>query len=683
MKSYSFYDNKHLDTVFNEQNNNIKMMNLFGMKMETQTELAERITGTFEVFSSLGAVNGRQSAKVTSIDSENFKYEIKLYNGELTYISEWKYYAEIGVFSRRDKIVNTGDCDVTLFKGVQKYLFIDEDFSCYTQNTRWCYENIGQWCKVNFGGVSLACEGGRTSQGATPFLALKSNDDNGAVFHIVPNGNWKIDLKTVSLGVSQAGEYGHLLEIGQNNNHFSLTMQPEEVFEFPEVIIQKLVHGSLAKTAVNLQKYFLIIDKGRNRIEHPVVYNPWFESYALLEVERLKEHVNIAKELGCEVFEIDAGWYGSQPGDWWSQAGDWTEKLDGAFYGKMIDFIAYVKANGLRFGLWMEPERIGKTTPIMKAHPEYFAKGNEHYYPKLYLPEVFEYMYGEITGIIKKYGLSWMKMDFNFELGEDETTSEFYLYYKAWYALLEKIKINYPDVFLEGCAAGGMRNDIHTTTVYDGHFLSDNVNSWDMQATYQQCCLRLPHYRLIKWLVVSPGAKISLYGSTKIEKVDTIITTQRPGAGWDEYENITPEFACQLTMSGLVGLSGNFIDLNHEQKQVFKKYIIFYKRYRNFYKDSVIILSDDPKNVGDKDGFHHLQYNHLKTGEQLVFVYRYNTASNSYMLRLQDLLPEKTYEIYDPVTNEKFGVYSGEHLMYRGLNLVFDTRNSGKIFYLK
>jgi alpha-galactosidase len=377
-----------------------------------------------------------------------------------------------------------------------------------------------------------------------------------------------MDLRTVSLGVSQAGNYEYMLEIGQSSDHFNLLLKPGEEFEFPEIIIQKLVGGSLPQTAVNLQRYFLLTDTGRFRVEHPVVYNPWFEHYALLNVDRLKQHVQAAKELGCEVFEIDAGWYGSQPGDWWSQAGDWNEKTDGAFYGNMKEFVNYVKAQGLKFGLWMEPERIGEATPIRKRHPEYFAEGNGFYYPKLYLPEAAEYLYKEITGLIEKYGLSWMKMDFNFEFGEDGTASEFYLYYKAWYSLLEKIKSNYPEVFLEACAAGGMRNDLNTTTVYDGHFLSDNVNSWDMQAAYQQCCLRLPHYRLIKWLVVSPGAKISLYDSKDMKKKDSLITTQAPGAGWDEYEGISAEFACQLTMSGPVGLSGNFIEITGEQKQV-------------------------------------------------------------------------------------------------------------------
>lgn len=680
-KKFNIYDNGHLDTSFEVFENTLKLKKLFGLKMETNTELADRITGIYEIYTSLGAVNGRQVIKDISGGEDSFRVDISLYGGALVYTSQWDYEKGLGIFTRKDWIENQGETEIQIRKALQRYVFSYEEYYAYTQNTRWCYENMGSWQKVSFGGVSLGCEGGRTSQGATPYLALKEKEGNGVVFHIVPNGNWKIDFKTVSLGVSQAGEYGYLLELGQSDQHFNLNLRPGEKFYFPQVIIQKLISGSLTKTADRLQKYFLDHDTDRFQKEHLVAYNPWFEHYAQLEESRLKDHIQAAKELGCEVFEIDAGWFGSQSGDWWAQSGDWAERTDGAFYGRMKAFADYVRGQGLKFGLWMEPERVGEHTPIMKEHPEYFAKGNGHYYPKLYEPKVYDYIYGEITRLVKEYGLAWMKMDFNFEFGEDETESEFYFYYEAWYRMLRQIRKEYPDTFFEACAAGGMRNDIQTATVYDGHFLSDNVNAWDMQATYEQCCLRLPHYRMIKWLVISPGAKISLYDSKDQMKTDTLITTQRPGAGWDEYECISPEFACQLTMAGPMGLSGNFIDITKGQKEVFRSYISFYKEFRNFYKNCTVLLGGEPQNVGDRDGFYHLQYLNQENKQNLVFLYRFATASSSYILYLQDLEEAGDYKISDPVTKETIGHYTGEQLMYRGLELELKTRHSGKILF--
>jgi alpha-galactosidase len=680
---YKFINNEHGDTIFTVENKKVYLERLFGLNMEVHRGLPNRMEGLFEIFTSLGAVNNKQQISEIYYNDTCFHLTVDLYDGGLEYHTIWQYEKSLGLLKRSDKLTNTGTMDVQLFKALQRYVFEYDNFKSYTQNNRWCYENIGEWNRVTFGGVKIASEGGRTAQGASPYIALKNDKNEGLVFHIIPNGNWQIDFQTISPGVGEAGEFNYMLELGQSSRHFNFTLKPGEVFEFPEVLIQNLFKSSLSQTAVNLQKYFLITDVGRNRIEHPMVYNPWFEHYAVLEQERLREHVKIAKELGCEVFEVDAGWYGSQDGDWWAQSGDWTERTNGGFFGKLRDFVDYVKSENLEFGLWMEPERIGGDTPIRKAKPEFFAWGNGYYYPKLHLPEVSDYIYGEISGLIEKYSLSWMKMDFNFELGEDYTGSEFYLYYRAWYDLLRKICRNYPDTYLEACASGGQRTDINTTTVYDGHFLSDNVNSWDMQAVYQQCALRLPHYRLIKWLVISPGAKISLYDNQKATKIDTVITPQKPGAGWDEYERISIEFACQLTMAGPVGLSGNFIDITANQKDVIKTYVAFYKKYRNFYKESVLHLGHRIYNVGEREGSYHLQYDNVVSGEQLVFIYRYASLYSTYVLYLNELESCKVYEIFDAITEISIGKHTGEELMYRGLSVELESRHSGKILILK
>lgn len=158
---------------------------------------------------------------------------------------------------------------------------------------------------------------------------------------------------------------------------------------------------------------------------------------------------------------------------------------------------------------------------------------------------------------------------------------------------------------------------------------------------------------------------------------------QSPGAGWDEYEKITPEFACQLTMSGPVGISGNFIDLLPEQLSVFKSYIAFYKKYRDFFRDSVIYLGAEPNNVGDRKGFYHLQYSHKDTGDQLVFVYRFITSADRYYLYLRDLDESGMYEVEDALSGTKICEYSGAELMKQGAAILLETRHSGQVLYFR
>lgn len=133
-------------------------------------------------------------------------------------------------------------------------------------------------------------------------------------------------------------------------------------------------------------------------------------------------------------------------------------------------------------------------------------------------------------------------------------------------------------------------------------------------------------------------------------------------------------------MAGMVGLSGNFIDITKEQKEVFRKYVAFYKKYRNFYKEALLYLCDDPKNVGDKTGFYYLQYHKEETDEHLVFSYRFATACDRDVLYLKNLNENAVYQVQDGVTEKELCKLAGKDLMYRGMEVYYDSRNSGKIF---
>jgi alpha-galactosidase len=179
------------------------------------------------------------------------------------------------------------------------------------------------------------------------------------------------------------------------------------------------------------------------------------------------------------VFTVDAGWYGTGTGLWQQQVGDWNEKLYGAFYGRMSEFANQVRAAGLGFGLWIEPERYHPATPVVKEHPNWFLPGNgTHIYPDLANRQVYEYVLNNLLRIVEFYNLVWMKIDFNLELGTP--ADGLHGYYLFWYSLLDELRARCPHAFIEGCASGGMRLDLHTLAHFDGHFLSDTVNPVDV-----------------------------------------------------------------------------------------------------------------------------------------------------------------------------------------------------------
>ena len=94
----------------------------------------------------------------------------------------------------------------------------------------------------------------------------------------------------------------------------------------------------------------------RNRYFHN---RPYLES---MHYERIMAEIDIAHELGIEVFVIDTGWY-AKTGDW---EVDRTRFPDG-----LRDVRRKLDDYGMRLGLWFNPTVAALTSRVYQAHPEY------------------------------------------------------------------------------------------------------------------------------------------------------------------------------------------------------------------------------------------------------------------------------------------------------------------------
>jgi len=170
-----------------------------------------------------------------------------------------------------------------------------------------------------------------------------------------------------------------VVELGLADEDLRCVLQPGASLALPEILIHELPNGQphlACPTAAPLRQDALFHDA---KPQAPVVYNTWFYEFEVLDVPRLRRQLAAAAELGCEVFVVDAGWYGPNGPFWWLQTGDWREKTDSAFCGRLAEFAGEVPRGGLGFGLWMEPERFSTTCPIYQAHPEWFCMADNDF----------------------------------------------------------------------------------------------------------------------------------------------------------------------------------------------------------------------------------------------------------------------------------------------------------------
>ena len=120
--------------------------------------------------------------------------------------------------------------------------------------------------------------------------------------------------------------------------------------------------------------------RGGDRGHVPTLLNSWEGAYFDFDEATLRGMIDDAAAMGLEMFVLDDGWFGNKYPRNHDRAGlgDWEvnrAKLPGG-----IDRIAsYAHRQGLKFGIWIEPEMVNPQSELAERHPEWVvrAEGRE------------------------------------------------------------------------------------------------------------------------------------------------------------------------------------------------------------------------------------------------------------------------------------------------------------------
>jgi len=673
------------DTVFLYDDQHIWLERLFGMTCGNSGDDSgpRRTQGLAILAADLGRFEGdRLPLAAIEPGQDQLSITWQAAGATLRLFSTWTLDPSSGVISRRDRLMNTGQEPIRLRRCQARFAFSPARYQVYCQESRWCAENQGFWLPLQTGAIQLGNEWGRTTRAGTPFICLREIDgERGVAFHLLPRGNYTIRARL--LGGFHTLPLA-LLELGQADEDLNLRLAPGEILELPELLIQGLPGGDPTLAAPRLHDFALRRFFASARQEPPVVYNTWFYMFDYLELSLLRQQLAAAKEIGCEVFVIDAGWFAPGAPGWGGSVGDWREKTEAAFHGKMAEFAAEVRNAGLGFGLWMEPERFGPKAPIRQEHPNWFI-ADEHNLARIDLenPQAYAYLRGEIFRLLETYQLAWMKIDFNFELGYDGSGAELLRYYQHWYRLVEEVRQRFPQVFIEGCSSGGMRLELHSLSHFDGHFLSDTVNPVDVLRILQGALLRLPPGRLTHWAVLrSAGDQIPVYSDPMSAQWPQTLITPR-GAGWQPSETVDIEFALLAELQGIFGLSGDLAGLPQTAREQVQWAVSFYKHWRKLISGSIAHLLTPLRPLEDRQGWIGLQLQNPQDTNSLLYAYRLVDARFRLRFQPRALDPQATYRVQQECAAQRDQppIYlTGRQLMSEGIAVELPGFNQAAIW---
>jgi alpha-galactosidase len=203
----------------------------------------------------------------------------------------------------------------------------------------------------------------------------------------------------------------------------------------------------------------------------PVNLNVWEAVYFDHDLDKLTTLADLAAEAGVERYVLDDGWFRGRRSDH-AGLGDWRVD-ETAWPGGLHRLVDYVRARGMQFGLWFEPEMVNPDSDLYRAHPDWILSAGDRLPPlarnqlvlDLTRPEVAGYLLEQISGVLSEYDISYVKWDCNRDIidagsGARSGAPAAHAQAQAVYDLLDELRGRHPRVEWESCAGGGGRVDL-------------------------------------------------------------------------------------------------------------------------------------------------------------------------------------------------------------------------------
>jgi alpha-galactosidase len=319
---------------------------------------------------------------------------------------------------------------------------------------------------------------GRSSEQTVPWLAIENGRD---VFYagLLWSGAWSISATRGAAGIDLT------LGLAPMSTSVSSTIDGPHVFFGVNC-------GTLADASAALRSFVVRGLRESREFDPLVTYNTWFAYGVKIDEASMREEIDGAAEMGAELFVLDAGWYvgagrdGS--GDYTSGLGSW--QVDASRFPSGLRALRdHAHARGIKFGIWVEPERIAQSTVGRAglAQEGWLAKNGG----KLGSSDAAQLCFGSaaarqwvldrITALIDSVQPDYLKWDNNFWINCNRSghvhgaTDGNFAHVNGLYDILSILRARYPDLLIENVSGGGNRLDLGMLRYSDVGWMDDRT----------------------------------------------------------------------------------------------------------------------------------------------------------------------------------------------------------------
>lgn len=387
------------------------------------------------------------------------------------------------IITRSVIIKNAGKAPVTVKKAQSACLdFLHGDYDLIKFYGRHAMERNMERMPVSHENTRIGSRRGTSSHQYNPGVILagkNTNEDSGSCYGMlfVYSGNFLVEAEKDQYDQTR-------IQMGLTDELFAYPLEAGAEFTAPEVILSYTNKGL---SRLSQQYHHCIMNhicQGKYvHANRPVLINSWEAAYFDFTGDTIVELAKEAKALGIDMVVMDDGWFGKRNDDN-SSLGDWyvnEEKLGGT----LTKLIERVNAEGVKFGIWIEPEMVSEDSDLYREHPDWAitipgrkpVRSRNQLVLDFSRKEVRDEIFKRICAVLDQGNVEYIKWDMNRSLADIYAPNVTYDYVLGVYDFLEKLTNRYPDILIEGCSGGGGRFDAGMLYYTPQIWCSDNTDA--------------------------------------------------------------------------------------------------------------------------------------------------------------------------------------------------------------
>ena len=447
------------------------------------TECCNLTFQSYEIQKGKYSLPGLPAVWASEEDADTLKITLRDETGMVEVQLLYGVLEKADIITRAALIKNTSNENIAIKKAAAAVLdFVTGDFDVISFYGKHNMERMPQRQPLGHGKFSVGSGRGTSSHQYNPGVILadkETTEDAGSCYGMLflYSGNFLCEAEK-----DQYDQTRFLMGLG--TEQFDYPLVPGGEFVVPEAVLSYSAKGL---SGLSHQYHACIRDHVcRGKYVHasrPVLINSWEAAYFDFNGDTI---VNLAKEaaaLGIDMVVMDDGWFGRRNDDN-SSLGDWTvneEKLGGT----LAQLIDRVHGEGMKFGIWFEPEMVNEDSDLYRAHPDWAIQipGRKPVRSRNQLvldfsrKEVRDCIYDQVCAVLNQGEIDYVKWDMNRSLADVYAGNVTYDYVLGLYEFLEKIVARYPNLLIEGCSSGGGRFDAGMMYYTPQIWCSDNTDA--------------------------------------------------------------------------------------------------------------------------------------------------------------------------------------------------------------